>query len=120
MDPENHNVKALIETKKETSKGFGTSSRVTWQQSAQVLTVIRDQSLPHGTPVFLISQEAKQFFVVVGTFGKEYLDYISGRTRELASKDFLELEKKNRKDGEKKQNYLISWGRLRFVIIAVH
>lgn len=111
MDPENHNVKALIETKKETSKGFGTSSRVTWQQSAQVLTVIRDQSLPHGTPVFLISQEAKQFFVVVGTFGKEYLDYISGRTRELASKDFLELEKKKQKRRGKKAELLNLMGK---------
>lgn len=111
MDPENHNVKALIETKKETSKGFGTSSRVTWQQSAQVLTVIRDQSLPHGTPVFLISQKAKQFFVVVGTFGKEYLDYISGRTRELASKDFLELEKKKQKRRGKKAELLNLMGK---------
>ncbi|KAJ5214095.1 hypothetical protein N7449_001264 [Penicillium cf. viridicatum] len=39
------------------------------------------------------SQEAKELFLVVGTFGEEYLDYISGRTTKLASKDFLALER---------------------------
>ncbi|KAJ5427280.1 hypothetical protein N7465_002350 [Penicillium sp. CMV-2018d] len=55
-------------------------------------TTIRTQNLTPGTPVFLIGQEAKKVFLVVGTFGEKYLDYISGRTTKLASKDFLVLE----------------------------
>ncbi|CRL18436.1 unnamed protein product [Penicillium camemberti] len=93
VDPKNNNVKALIEAKKEESKGFGQGIRVTWQQSAEVVTIIRTQNLPPETPVFLISQEAKQLFLLVGTFEKEYLDYISGRTTKLAEKDFLRLER---------------------------
>lgn len=93
VDPKNNNVKALIEAKKDKSKGFGPDIRVTWQQSAEVVTAIRDQNITPGTPVFLISQEAKELFLVVGTFGEKYLDYISGRTTKLASKDFLTLER---------------------------
>ncbi|CAI7594424.1 unnamed protein product [Penicillium palitans] len=63
------------------------------KQSAEVVTAIRSQNLTPGTPVFLIGQEADELFLVVGTFEKEYLDYISGRTTKLASKDFLKLER---------------------------
>ncbi|CAI7666761.1 unnamed protein product [Penicillium viridicatum] len=93
VDPRNNNLKALIEAKKASSRGFGANFPTTWQQSAEVVTTIRTQNLTPGTPVFLISQEADELFLVVGIFGEEYLDYISGRTTKLASKDFLALER---------------------------
>ncbi|KAF4766441.1 hypothetical protein N7455_005335 [Penicillium solitum] len=93
VDPRDNDVKALIEAKRERSQGFGKDIRVTWQQSAEVVTAIRTQNLAPGTPVFLISQEADELFLLVGTFREEYLDYISGRTTKLASKDSPRLER---------------------------
>lgn len=71
-DTENKNqtpVARLIEAKRDKSRGFGKSIRVTWQQPAEVLATIRAQNLTSGTPVFLISQEADGLLLVVGTFG---------------------------------------------------
>lgn len=93
VNPRNNKVKALIEARRERSLAFRQHNHVTWQQSAEVVTAIRSQNLTPGTPVFLIGQEADELFLVVGTFEKEYLDYISGRTTKLASKDFLKLER---------------------------
>ncbi|KAJ5705204.1 hypothetical protein N7536_000893 [Penicillium majusculum] len=93
VGPRNNDVKAMIEAKRERSQGFGKDIRVTWQQLAEVVTAIRTQNLAPGTPVFLISQEADELFLLAGTFGEEYLDYISGRTTKLASKDSLRLER---------------------------
>ncbi|CRL21617.1 unnamed protein product [Penicillium camemberti] len=59
----------LVKAKKDNSRGFGKSIRVTWQQSAEVLANIRAQNLTLGTPVFLISQEADEPLLVVGAFG---------------------------------------------------
>ena len=93
VDPTNNNLKALIEAKKRSSRGFGETISATWQQAAEVVTAIRAQNLTPGTPVFLISQEADELFLVVARFGEKYLHYISGRTMTLASKDFLALER---------------------------
>lgn len=62
-------IARLIEAKRDKSRGFGKSIRVTWQQPAEVLVTMRAQNLTSGTPVFLISQEVGELLLVVGTFG---------------------------------------------------
>ncbi|KAJ5556356.1 hypothetical protein N7494_000271 [Penicillium frequentans] len=90
LSPTRH-VKALIEAKNK--KRSSQETQVCRQEAAEVLAFIISKDPNANDPIFVISQDGVEIYLIVAVFDRRYVDYMKGRQSSLPSGSFMQMHK---------------------------
>ncbi|KAJ5578655.1 uncharacterized protein N7459_007619 [Penicillium hispanicum] len=94
IHPVSHEIKALVETKKD-SRGR-VDPHVSWQETAEIVALLKthDQNQgPPRSPFYLVVQDRTELFVVAAVFTPAYVNYIRNNGSNLQDRDFLQMRR---------------------------
>jgi hypothetical protein len=91
LDPSTDDVKALIEAKQTIRSSINTP--VSRQESAEVLAFLVSHRPDFNDPVFLISQNDMEIYLIVAIPTRRYVAYMEGRRSVLRDEDFMRMHK---------------------------
>ncbi|KAJ5946128.1 hypothetical protein N7454_002967 [Penicillium verhagenii] len=91
FNPITGHVKTLIEVK--SAPRALKETYVSRQESAEIFAMIATHSPAPSSPVFLISQDGVELYVIVADFDQRYVDFARGRRLTITEDHFMKMHK---------------------------